>query len=127
MGTFTSGEDLPVGTDCLFYEGLHGAMVTEGQYRPPCRPAHRRVPTINLEWIQKLRDTRLRGYSKTRSGHHPAAHAITCTHRSAVLAPHINFQRVPVVDTSTPLLAGKVDGVIAKGSRGVDRHFYLLT
>src|SRR5690606_11444266 len=29
MGTFTEWEDLPVGTDCLFYEGLHGAVQTE--------------------------------------------------------------------------------------------------
>ena len=29
LGTFTEWEDLPVGTDCLFYEGLHGALVTE--------------------------------------------------------------------------------------------------
>ena len=33
-GTFTPWEDVPSGTDLLFYEGLHGAVVT-----PPCRPS----------------------------------------------------------------------------------------
>jgi phosphoribulokinase len=28
-GTFTPWEDIPAGTDLLFYEGLHGAVVTE--------------------------------------------------------------------------------------------------
>ena len=28
-GTFTPWEDVPAGTDLLFYEGLHGAVVTE--------------------------------------------------------------------------------------------------
>jgi phosphoribulokinase len=26
VGSFTDWEELPVGTDCLFYEGLHGAV-----------------------------------------------------------------------------------------------------
>ena len=54
-GTFTAWEDIPDNTDMLFYEGLHGAVVT---------PEHNIaqhpdlligvVPVINLEWIQKL-------------------------------------------------------------------------
>ena len=54
-GTFTPWEDVPQGTDLLFYEGLHGAVVT-----PEVDIARHPdlligvVPVINLEWIQKL-------------------------------------------------------------------------
>ena len=54
-GTFTAWEDVPAGTDLLFYEGLHGAVVT-----PEVNIAQHPdlligvVPVINLEWIQKL-------------------------------------------------------------------------
>src|SRR4029079_5560015 len=66
------------------------------------------TPVVNLEWIQKLhRDKSTRGYS---------AEAVTDTvlrpmHRSLhYICPqfsptHINFQRVPVVDTSDPFIA----------------------
>ena len=37
IGSFGAWEDLPVGTDCLFYEGLHGAVVTEKVWRFPDR------------------------------------------------------------------------------------------
>jgi phosphoribulokinase len=64
-GTFTPWEDLPEGTDMLFYEGLHGAVVTEqvniARYPDLLIGV---VPVINLEWIQKLwRDKHVRGYS----------------------------------------------------------------
>jgi phosphoribulokinase len=64
-GTFTPWEDLPAGTDLLFYEGLHGGVKTEtvdiaGQVDLLVGV----VPIINLEWIQKLhRDKRGRGHS----------------------------------------------------------------
>ncbi|PTT40800.1 phosphoribulokinase, partial [Acidovorax sp. HMWF018] len=54
-GTFTPWEELPTGTDLLFYEGLHGAVIT-----PDVNIAQHPdlligvVPVINLEWIQKL-------------------------------------------------------------------------
>ena len=64
-GTFTPWEDVPAGTDLLFYEGLHGGVVT-----PEVNIAQHTdlligvVPVINLEWIQKLyRDKKQRGYS----------------------------------------------------------------
>ncbi|PIY28562.1 MAG: phosphoribulokinase, partial [Comamonadaceae bacterium CG_4_10_14_3_um_filter_60_42] len=64
-GTFTPWEDVPANTDLLFYEGLHGAVVT-----PEVNIAQHPdlligvVPVINLEWIQKLyRDKSQRGYS----------------------------------------------------------------
>ncbi len=108
-GTFTPWEDLPTDTDLLFYEGLHGAVVT-----PDVNIARYPdlligvVPVINLEWIQKLwRDKHVRGYS---------AEAVTDTILRRMpdyvhyIVPqfahtHVNFQRVPIVDTSNPFIA----------------------
>ena len=108
-GTFTAWEDLPGDTDLLFYEGLHGAVVT-----PEVNIARHPdlligvVPVINLEWIQKLwRDKHVRGYS---------TEAVTDTILRRMpdyvnyIVPqfahtHVNFQRVPMVDTSNPFIA----------------------
>ncbi|WP_416139733.1 phosphoribulokinase [Halomonas sp. HK25] len=106
VGTFTEWQPLPYGTDLLFYEGLHGGLVT------PEHDIARHVdllvgvaPTINLEWIQKIvRDTKLRGHSQE---------AVIDTILGRMddyvryIQPqfsrtHINFQRVPTVDTSNP-------------------------
>ena len=111
-GTFTAWEDLPANTDMLFYEGLHGAVVTPeinvAQYPDLLVGV---VPVINLEWIQKLwRDKNLRGYS---------ADAVTDTILRRMpdyvhyITPqfqhtHVNFQRVPIVDTSNPFVARDV-------------------
>jgi phosphoribulokinase len=108
-GTFTAWEDLPDDTEILFYEGLHGAVVTPehniAQY-PDLRVGV--VPVINLEWIQKLwRDKNQRGYS---------TEAVTDTILRRMpdyvnyIVPqfahtHVNFQRVPMVDTSNPFIA----------------------
>jgi phosphoribulokinase len=64
-GTFTAWEPLPEDSDLLFYEGLHGAVVTDkvnvAQHADLKIGV---VPVINLEWIQKLhRDRQARGYS----------------------------------------------------------------
>ena len=109
VGTFTEWEDFPRGTDLLFYEGLHGAVVT-----PSVNVAQHAdlkigvVPVINLEWIQKLiRDKSTRGYS-----HDEAVEAILTRMPDYVnyICPQftetdINFQRVPTVDTSNPFVA----------------------
>jgi phosphoribulokinase len=53
-GTFTPWQDLP-GTELLFYEGLHGGVVTDNvdiAQHPDLLIGV--VPVINLEWIQKL-------------------------------------------------------------------------
>jgi phosphoribulokinase len=108
-GTFTPWEDLSGDTDLLFYEGLHGAVVTEdvniARYPDLLIGV---VPVINLEWIQKLwRDKHVRGYS---------AEAVTDTILRRMpdyvhyIVPqfahtHVNFQRVPIVDTSDPFIA----------------------
>ncbi len=108
-GEFTPWEDIPAGTDILFYEGLHGLVAGEdynvAQYVDLGVGV---VPSVNLEWIQKIhRDNAERGYS---------AEAVVDTILRRMpdyvnhIAPQfsrtdINFQRVPIVDTSNPFIA----------------------
>jgi phosphoribulokinase len=108
-GTFTPWVDVPPDTDLLFYEGLHGAVATDtvdtAQHVDLLIGV---VPVINLEWIQKLvRDKALRGYStevvtETILGRMPDYVNYLCPQFSRT---HVNFQRVPVVDTSNPFIA----------------------
>jgi phosphoribulokinase len=108
-GTFTPWEELPGDTDVLFYEGLHGAAVTNDlDIATHVDLRIGVVPVINLEWIQKLhRDKDDRGYSADAVTDtilrrmHDYVHYI-CPQFSRT---HINFQRVPVVDTSNPFIA----------------------
>jgi phosphoribulokinase len=108
-GTFTPWEAVPDGTDMLFYEGLHGAVVTDEV--DVAGFADLRigvVPVINLEWIQKLhRDKASRGYTSeavtdTILRRMPDYVNYMCTQFSHT---DVNFQRVPVVDTSNPFVA----------------------
>jgi phosphoribulokinase len=108
-GTFTPWEDLPPDTDVLFYEGLHGAAA-DGAIDIAAHVDLRIgvVPVINLEWIQKVhRDKAARGYTTDTVTDtilrrmHDYVHYI-CPQFSRT---HINFQRVPVVDTSNPFVA----------------------
>ena len=108
-GTFTSWEDIPKGTDLLFYEGLHGGVVSdEADVAQWVDLLVGVVPIVNLEWIQKIhRDTGERGYSAEA-----VTHTILRRMRDYVtfITPqfsrtHINFQRVPTVDTSNPFIA----------------------
>jgi len=108
-GTFTPWADVPAGTDLLFYEGLHGAAVTGGvNIAALADLLIGVVPIINLEWIQKLhRDQNLRGYSQdavvdTILRRMPDYVNHICPQFSQT---HINFQRVPMVDTSNPFIA----------------------
>jgi phosphoribulokinase len=136
MGTFTEWEDLPVGTDCLFYEGLHGGFVTDTV--DIARHVDLLIgvaPTINLEWIQKLhRDTRVRGYSMEAVQDtilrrmHDYVHCIV----PQFSRTHINFQRVPVVDTSNPFIARDVPSLAEsmvvirfRDPRGIDFPYLL--
>jgi phosphoribulokinase len=108
-GTFTEWTDFEEDSDLLFYEGLHGAVVTDRI--DVARHADLKigvVPVINLEWIQKIhRDKEDRGYS---------TEAVTDTILRRMpdyvhyICPQftqtdINFQRVPMVDTSNPFIA----------------------
>ena len=107
-GTFTPWQSLPP-SEPLFYEGLHGG-VTTGKV-DVARFADLLigvVPVINLEWIQKIhRDKSTRGYSTEAVTDvilrrmHEYVHYI-CPQFTRT---HINFQRVPVVDTSDPFIA----------------------
>ena len=114
-GTFTPWADLPSGTDLLFYEGLHGGAVTdEVNIAAHADLLIGVVPIINLEWIQKLhRDQNLRGYSQgavvdTILRRMPDYVNYICPQFSQT---HINFQRVPMVDTSNPFIAKDIPTV----------------
>jgi len=107
-GTFTPWETLPP-SELLFYEGLHGGVTTDtvdvARFTDLLIGV---VPVINLEWIQKIhRDRSTRGYSTEAVTDvilrrmHEYVHYI-CPQFTRT---HINFQRVPVVDTSDPFIA----------------------
>lgn len=109
QGTFTPWEEVPEETDLLFYEGLHGAVKTEAvDVSQHVDLLVGVVPVINLEWIQKLhRDKAGRGYSTEavtetilRRMHDYVYYICPQFTRT-----HVNFQRVPVVDTSNPFIA----------------------
>lgn len=110
-GEFTPWEDIEAGSDLLFYEGLHGLVADEAQDVDVSRFVDLGVgvvPSVNLEWIQKIhRDSSERGYD---------AHVIVDTILRRMpdyvnyITPQfaqtdINFQRVPLVDTSHPFIA----------------------
>ncbi|MEZ5098185.1 MAG: phosphoribulokinase [Nocardioides sp.] len=111
-GTFTDWRPLPEDADMLFYEGLHGAAVTEtsdlSSYPDLSIGV---VPVINLEWIQKLHRDR------SQRGHSDEAVIDTILRRMpdyiGTITPQfsrtqINFQRIPTVDTSNPFIARTV-------------------
>lgn len=109
VGTFTPWVDLPTDTDFLFYEGLHGGAVTEEvDVAQHVDLLIGMTPTINLEWTQKIRR------DVEERGHTPEDIGKTILRRMPdyvnYITPqfsrtHINFQRVPLVDTSNPFLA----------------------
>ncbi|PZA10439.1 phosphoribulokinase [Rhodopseudomonas palustris] len=136
-GNFTEWHSLPADSDLLFYEGLHGAVITEkvnvAQHADLKIGV---VPVINLEWIQKLhRDRADRGYT---------TEAVTDTILRRMpdyvhyIVPQfaetdINFQRVPTVDTSNPFIARWIptadESMVVirfKNPRGID-FAYLLS
>ena len=135
-GNFTEWSRLPDDSDLLFYEGLHGAVVTEkvniAQHADLKIGV---VPVINLEWIQKLhRDRASRGYT---------TEAVTDTILRRMpdyvnyIIPQfsetdINFQRVPTVDTSNPFIARWIptpdESMVVirfKNPRGIDFPYLL--
>lgn len=108
-GTFSDWEDFPPDSDLLFYEGLHGASITDTI--DIARHADLKVgvvPVLNLEWIQKIhRDRQTRGYSTeavmdTILRRMPDYVHYICPQFTET---DINFQRVPTVDTSNPFVA----------------------
>lgn len=108
-GTFTPWTSIEPGSDMLFYEGLHGGVTSDNtdvaKYVDLLVGV---VPIVNLEWIQKIhRDMNARGYSAEAVTHtilrrmHDYVYYIT----PQFSRTHINFQRVPTVDTSNPFVA----------------------
>ena len=108
-GEFTEWRELEPGSNLLFYEGLHGAVVNDEVNLSALADLKIGVvPVINLEWIQKIhRDRSARGYSTEAVTDtilrrmHAYVHCI-CPQFTET---DVNFQRVPVVDTSNPFVA----------------------
>lgn len=111
-GTFTEWEELDNDSDLLFYEGLHGGIVTDevniAQHTDLLIGV---VPVINIEWIQKIkRDCANRGYSQDAvvdiilKRMPDYIHHIT----PQFSRTHINFQRVPLIDTSNPFVMREI-------------------
>ena len=108
-GHFTEWNDIEPGSDLMFYEGLHGAYVDDKiNVARHVDLLVGVVPVVNLEWMQKLhRDKKMRGYSQE-------AVVDTILRRMPDYvnhivpqfgSTHVNFQRVPTVDTSNPFIA----------------------
>lgn len=108
-GCFSEWKSFEEGSDLLFYEGLHGAVHTDDiKVADYADLKIGVVPVVNLEWIQKLhRDKNQRGYSTDAIQDvilrrmHDYVHVIMPQFSNT----DINFQRVPVVDTSNPFIA----------------------
>ncbi|MEE9455456.1 MAG: phosphoribulokinase [Paracoccaceae bacterium] len=130
-GEFTDWADFKDGSDLLFYEGLHGAVKQDGiNVAGYADLKIGVVPVINLEWIQKMhRDRDVRGYSTE------AITDVILRRMDAYvkcITPQfsqtdINFQRVPVVDTSNPFIARAIptldESLVVirfKNPRGID-------
>ncbi|MCF6304592.1 MAG: phosphoribulokinase [Rhodobacteraceae bacterium] len=133
-GTFTEWADFESGTDMLFYEGLHGAVKNDNVDLPKYADLKIGVvPVINLEWIQKIhRDRDQRGYTTE------AITDVILRRMDAYvkcITPQfsqtdINFQRVPVVDTSNPFIARSIptpdESLVVirfKNPRGIDFQY----
>lgn len=133
IGTFTPWQKIEKGSDLLFYEGMHGGVAAHTWTRRKANPAHlpqskeRRgnggnginaaqhvdlligvVPAVNLEWIQKIhRDCSRDGCTVDES---TATILRRMRDYTYFIAPQfaltdINFQRMPLVDTSHPFIA----------------------
>ncbi len=111
-GEFTDWAPFEDGSDLLFYEGLHGAVKQDGiDVAGNADLKIGVVPVINLEWIQKMhRDREARGYTTE------AITDVILRRMDAYvkcITPQfsqtdINFQRVPVVDTSNPFISRSI-------------------
>ena len=111
-GEFTEWAPFEENSDLLFYEGLHGAVKTDDiKIADFADLKIGVVPVVNLEWIQKIhRDRDVRGYSTE------AITDVILRRMDAYVKcimpqfsqTDINFQRVPVVDTSNPFIARSI-------------------
>ena len=112
VGTFTAWESMDPDSDLLLYRGLHGAALVDdidiSQY-PDLSIGI--APNANLEWMAKIQhETRQREVSldEVKRGLlnrlHDYVHHIT----PQFMRTHINFQLIPLVDTSDPFAAEPV-------------------
>ena len=135
-GTFTPWTSITPGSDMLFYEGLHGGIKSDtADVTKYVDLLVGVVPIVNLEWIQKIhRDMNARGYSVEAVTQtilrrmHDYVHYITPQFSRS----HINFQRVPTVDTSNPFVARDIPTldesfvvIRFRDPKGVDFPYYL--
>jgi phosphoribulokinase len=111
-GTFTDWEPMPPDTDLLFYEGLHGGVVAgDIDMAAEVDLLIGVCPTINLEWVQKIhRDCSERGYKQDdvmdviyRRMYDYMHYILPQFSRT-----HINFQRIPLTDTSNPFAVTQI-------------------
>ena len=134
-GTFTPWEELGDGTDLLFYEGLHGGVTEKNDVAKHVDLLIGMVPIVNLEWIQKIiRDTNKRGHSRESV---TASIVRSMEDYISFITPqfsrtHVNFQRVPTVDTSNPFSAKAIPTldesfvvIRFRDSTNVDFPYYL--
>lgn len=137
IGSFTPWQAMPADSDLLFYEGLHGGVVASSWTRRKMSESHnpiiieRRkrtdatgvdvaqyvdlligvVPAINLEWIQRIhRDFHCKQQTTEEVTRDIIERLQDYIH---FIIPQfsltdINFQRMPVVDTSNPFIAREV-------------------
>lgn len=134
VGEFTEWQDVPVDTDCLFYEGMHGGVVADTWTRRKDNgvtvendrrtPENKGVdvvqyvdlligvvPAINLEWIQRIHhDQHTKQCSAQKTTDNIVEQLRDYIH---FIVPQfsvsdINFQRMPVVDTSNPFDVDRV-------------------
>jgi phosphoribulokinase len=135
LGHFTEWLDVPEDTDLLFYEGMHGGVVSNSWTRRKMSASHNEkiikerrntgkesgvdvaqyvdmligvVPAINLEWIQKIH----RDSNCSKASSMEVTETILSRLQDYIhfIVPQfsltdINFQRMPIVDTSNPFVA----------------------
>ncbi|VAW67313.1 Phosphoribulokinase [hydrothermal vent metagenome] len=129
VGEFTQWQQSPSHSDCLFYEGMHGGVVAQTWTRRKSEntdtPLKDRrsdrsnsinaaqyvdlligvVPAINLEWIQRIQHDQI---IRKQSAEQVTANILEQLQDYIYfIVPQfsitdINFQRMPVVDTSNP-------------------------
>jgi len=133
-GTFTEWHEIKSDNDILVYEGFHGGVVSNKWTRRKMSDSHnpkvqleRRkvsdkadidvaqyidlligiVPVVNLEWIQKIhRDTNIRGIPRENVTNTIIQRMQDYIHFVVPQFSYsdINFQRIPLVDTSNPFI-----------------------
>lgn len=111
-GALTEWESLETNTDLLFYEGLHGGVVTESvNVAQHVDLLIGVTPIINLEWMQKInRDIKTRGHSTESATKLILSRMYDYINYITPQFSHtdINFQRVPTIDTSNPFSTDNV-------------------